>query len=80
MNKWIFLVLLSFFTMVSAQESYLELLRQDIRTQKVAIVTQAMQLSDEDGAKFWPIYREFDNESMKLGDTYIALIKKYGEN
>lgn len=80
MKKLIFLLVLISFTIVHAQEAYLELLRQDLKTQKVAIITQAMQLSDENGAKFWPIYREFDNESMKLGDTYIILIKKYAEN
>ena len=41
-----------------AQDEYLELLRSDIRTEKVAIVTVAMQLDSEQSELFWPIYRE----------------------
>jgi hypothetical protein len=63
-----------------AQEEYIELLRSDIKTQKVAIMTEAMQLSDEEGSIFWPIYREYDLELSKLGDQRIALIKDYAAN
>jgi hypothetical protein len=62
------------------QEDYIELMRSDIKTQKVAIITDAMQLSDEDGAIFWPIYREYDLELSKIGDQRIALIKDYAKN
>jgi hypothetical protein len=63
----------------NAQEEYFELLRSDIRADRVAIVTQAMMLSDADGAVFWPIYREYEYEQSKLGDTKIALIKDYAD-
>jgi hypothetical protein len=58
-------------------ERYIELLRSDIQTQKVAIFTEALQLSDEDGAKFWPIFREFENERAAIGDRYVALIREF---
>ena len=35
-------------------EPYLELLRQDLQTDKVAIMTQALELTEEQGAVFWP--------------------------
>jgi hypothetical protein len=41
---------------------YLELLRQDLRTQKTAIVTEAMNLTDAQSATFWPVYDEFSRE------------------
>jgi hypothetical protein len=61
-------------------EPYLELLRSDIQANKVAILTEAMQLTDEQGEKFWPIYREFQTELAKLGDERIAMIKDFAAN
>jgi hypothetical protein len=63
-----------------AQDQYMELLRQDLRTEKVAIVTAAMMLTDAQGEAFWPVYREYDNELAKIWDERIALIKRYAEN
>ncbi len=65
---------------VAAQEQYLELLRQDVKTQKVALITEAMSFTDSEGTAFWPIYREYDLESSKLYDGLIALIKDYAAN
>lgn len=63
-----------------AQNSYLELLRSDVRTEKVAIITEALALTEEQGVAFWPIYREYEVELSKLGDETIALLKDYAEN
>jgi hypothetical protein len=60
-------------------ESYVELLRSDIKTQKVAILTEALQLSDEQGAIVWPMYREYLVERDQLVDTRLALIREYAE-
>ncbi len=60
--------------------AYIELLRSDIRTQKVAILTQVMQFSEAEDAKFWPIYRQYDVELSALNDERIALIKEYAAN
>jgi hypothetical protein len=62
------------------QEAYVELMRQDIKTQKVAVVTEAMQLSDEQGAAFWPVYRQYQLELDKITDERIALIKDYADH
>ena len=63
-----------------AQESYLELLRSDIRTQKVALITDAMELTDAQSAVFCPIYRKYDSELTTLNDKRIAIIKDYAQN
>jgi len=61
-------------------DAYLELLRSDVKTQRVAILTEVMQFSDSASQVFWPIYRQFELESSKLGDDRIALIKDYAAN
>jgi len=62
-----------------AQEEYLELLRQDLGTQKVAILTEALQLTVEEGEIFWPIHREYQVEAAAWGDTYLKNLKAYAE-
>jgi hypothetical protein len=61
-------------------EPYLELLRSDVQAEKVAIMTEGMMLTSEQGEKFWPIYRDFQTEFSKLGDRRIAMIKEYAAN
>ena len=64
----------------AAQEEYVELLRQDIVTQKTALLTDAMALDAAQSEKFWPIVREYDVERAAIADRRIALIKKYAAN
>ena len=65
----------------SAQgEPYVELMRQNLKTEKIAVMTEAMALTEEQGEKFWPIYREYQTELSGLGDQRIAAIKDYAEH
>lgn len=58
-------------------EKYLELLRTDIRADKVQILTEALDLKQEQADAFWPVYREYDAELAKIVDQRVALIKKF---
>jgi hypothetical protein len=42
--------------------NYLQLLRSDFNSAKVEIINRIMKLSAEDAKKFWPVYREYENE------------------
>jgi hypothetical protein len=59
--------------------AYVELLRSDLRTQKVAIITQMMEFTENDDKAFWPIYREYEVEMSKLGDERVVLIQEYAK-
>ena len=63
-----------------AQEAQLEILRSDVRAEKVALITEMMEFTDEQAEVFWPVYRDMENEADKLTDQRIALIKEYAEN
>jgi hypothetical protein len=63
-----------------AQEAYIELLRSDVKTKKVAIITEVMQFTDEEAKAFWSVYREYDFELTKIGDGRLQLIKDYAQN
>jgi hypothetical protein len=77
-----FILVASFLTVSvasQAQEAWIELLRSDIRTEKVALITAAMGLTDAQSTVFWPVYREYELELSKLGDKKLAIIKEYAE-
>jgi len=66
---------------VQAQgDQYMELMRQDMRADKTALVTVGMDLTTAQGDAFWPIYRDYQHELTKIGDRRIALIKSYAEH
>jgi hypothetical protein len=60
--------------------AYVELLRSDLRAQKTAIMAGVLQLSEQEDAKFWPIYREYEAELVKINDDRIANIKDYADH
>lgn len=62
------------------QETYLELLKSDLKTQKVAVITEGMAMTDAQSAIFWPIYRKYDAELTTLNDTRLAVIKDFAAN
>ena len=57
--------------------AYADLLRSDIRLQKVAIITQVMGFTETEDKAFWPIYRDYDAQMSKLGDERVALVADY---
>ena len=59
--------------------NYLQLLRSDFNSGKVELVNQIMKLSAEDAQKFWPIYREYENELGKLAISRAELIVEFVE-
>ena len=67
-------------TAYAGQEGYIELLRSDVRTKKIAIITQVMQFNDEQSEAFWPIYKEYELALSKVNDQRVALIKDYAKN
>ena len=60
--------------------AYVELLRSDVRSQKIAILAQLMELTEADDKAFWPVYREYDRELTTLADERVANIREYATN
>ena len=61
-------------------EQDIQLLRQDIRSQKKQLVAANLTLTDAEATKFWPIYDQYAAEMTKIGDQKYALIKEYAQN
>ena len=60
--------------------AYAELLRSDVRTQKIAILTELMNFTEAEDKAFWPLYRAYDAEMTRLSEERVALIAEYGRN
>jgi hypothetical protein len=56
-----------------------QLTRAMIAAERQAIVTQAMDLTQEEMQAFWPLYREYRVEAAKVGDRIVALIATYAD-
>jgi len=61
-------------------KAYVDLLRADLKKDKVTIFTEMMALSEEESTKFWPLYNAYDKELSKLGDERVAFIRMYAES
>ena len=63
--KTILLTLVAFtlaLTLKAQFNNYLEVTREVIKTEKKAMVAEAMQLSDAKSKEFWPLYNEFQEK------------------
>ena len=60
--------------------AYVELLRSDIRAQKVALITEVMEFTDAQSSVFWPLHREYELELSKIDDENLKLIKAYAKH
>jgi hypothetical protein len=65
----------------SAQaDQNIELLRQDIRSQKKQIIAANLQLTDKEAEKFWPLYDQYTADLVKINDSKYDAIKEYATN
>ena len=54
--------------------------RKDLKSEKQAMIDQAMKLEAADKAKFWGIYAGFQKELDAIWDVRIANVKKYADS
>jgi hypothetical protein len=82
MNKLLLIVFLMITSVTFAQDvdSFIELLRSDLKTEKKAIITEGMDFTEQEASAFWPEYRNYEFDLEKLGDARVVLIKDYAEN
>ncbi len=64
----------------TVSEQDIQLLREDVRSQKKQIIAANMVLTDAEAVKFWPVYDQYAAETTKLSDSRYALIKEYAKS
>ncbi len=67
---------------VQAQQStvdQIETVRALYKGDREAVVREALALTEAEGAKFWPLYREYRADMERLGDGLVKLVLEYAE-
>jgi hypothetical protein len=62
------------------KEDFVNLLRVDLRAAKAEIVTNSLELTSEELARFWPIYHEYDLTLAKLNTDRVAMLREFSLN
>ena len=61
-------------------DSDIQLMRTDVQSTKIAIITDTMKFSDAESTAFWPVYRDYARDQQVLGDDRVKLVKDYAMN
>jgi len=59
------------------ENDYMEVQRTALKTEKKAIVAEAMQLTEEESTVFWPLYNEYNEKMYVINTKVYDLIKRY---
>jgi hypothetical protein len=60
--------------------AYIELLRSDLRGQKVAVIAEVMSFTEDEAVKFWPVYQQYQGEIAKMMDRKLAGVRDSVDN
>jgi hypothetical protein len=55
----------------------IQMLRQNLRSQRKQVIAANLQLTPAEAEKFWPIYDQYIAELVKLNGTKYEIIKQY---
>ncbi|HKD02616.1 MAG TPA: hypothetical protein VKB77_09320 [Terriglobales bacterium] len=58
----------------------LNLLRQNLRSQRKQLIATNLRLTDAEATKFWPVYDQYVTELIAINDKKFALIQDYADN
>jgi hypothetical protein len=67
-------------TAEQVNDAYMQMMRQDIRSERKKIVAANMPLTETEATQFWPVYDRYIAEAIKVNDVRYALIKEYAQN
>ena len=58
----------------------LDLLRQDLRSQRKQLIAANLKLTDTEATKFWPDYDQYMTELIAINDKKFGLIQEYADS
>jgi hypothetical protein len=63
-----------------AAAANLDVLLDAIRSNRKALVAVNLKLTDDEAAKFWPVYDRYQKEINAVGDRLVGVIQDYTAN
>jgi hypothetical protein len=64
----------------AAADLDIQMVRQDIRDHRKQIMAANLVLTPDEATKFWPVYDQYINETIKINDSRWDLMKDYATN
>ena len=61
------------------EQDMIEVARSVVAPDRKAVVVAAMQLTEKEGTRFWPLYDDYRDEMGKITDDRIKLIRDYAK-
>ena len=61
-------------------QSFEEAARADLRAKRAELIRKVMQLSEKEGEAFWPIFRDYERDLMKINDQKLNVLKEYSRS
>jgi hypothetical protein len=61
-------------------DANIQLMREDIRSERKKVVAANMPLTETEATKFWPLYDRYIGDTIKVNDARFALLKEYAKN
>ena len=74
------MMVISFGTYAQSDNDYVEIMRSVLKTEKKAVVAEAMQLTDAESGSFWELYKEYNDKVYVAQNKRIKAIKQYADN
>jgi len=76
MKKLIIVICMSLFFSISLQAQMSKEGRDKIKALKIAYLTEQINLTTDEGQKFWPIYNAYNKEQIKIRNNYRDTLRK----
>ena len=83
MKKLLFgiaLVYSSFGLFAQNANDYLEVSREVLKTEKKALIAEAMELTEAESPAFWSLYNEYNDKMYVINTKLFDVIKDYSEH
>ena len=61
----------------SAGTTNMDILRQKLKSDKKLVVAENLQLTDAEGAKFWPVYEAYQKDLQQINQRMAAVVMAY---
>ena len=80
MKKTLIVILMSVVSALSfgqGSESYMEVMRSALKTEKKAMIADAMEFTQEESEAFWPLYNEFQEKLYTANTKYLNIVNEF---
>jgi hypothetical protein len=60
-----------------SEDDAIKVVRNTLKADRQAVLTQSLQLTDQESKEFWPIYQQYRTDMDKVGDDMVKMVKEY---